>query len=110
MKCWCTMPMPARMASCGLRSFTSSPLIAMVPSSGGCMPYRIFIRVDLPAPFSPQMACTSPAVTVRLTSELATTPGKRLVIPVSWTAGAPRSGTASAGASAVLMGGRIPYL
>src|SRR5437763_13599464 len=56
------------------------------------------------------MACTSPAATVRLTSELATTPGNRLVIPVSWTAGAPRSGTASAGASAVLMGGRIPYL
>src|SRR5882757_9560782 len=49
------------------------------------------MRVDLPAPFSPHSACTSPARTVSLMSSLATTPGKRLVIPVSTTVGAPRS-------------------
>ncbi len=30
----------------------------MVPSSGRWTPYRIFISVDLPAPFSPTTACT----------------------------------------------------
>src|SRR5918998_4999651 len=45
------------------------------------------MRVDLPAPFSPTMAWTSPRRTVRWTSLLATTPGKRLVMPVSTTAG-----------------------
>src|SRR5690606_12233758 len=44
------------------------------------------MSVDLPAPFSPTMAWISPARTARLTSELATTPGKRLVIPRSSTA------------------------
>lgn len=38
MKCWCTMPMPCSMASPGLENETCSPLIAMVPSSGFCMP------------------------------------------------------------------------
>src|SRR6478735_950007 len=51
------------------------------------MPYRVFIRVDLPAPFSPTRACTVPRRTLKVMSELATTPGKRLVMPVSSTAG-----------------------
>src|SRR5690606_26396921 len=38
------------------------------------------MRVDLPAPFSPQIACTSPARTSRLTSCSARTPGKDLEI------------------------------
>ncbi len=59
----------------------------MVPSSGRCMPYRVFISVDLPAPFSPTTACTVPRITTRLTSRLATTPGKVLVMPRSSTAG-----------------------
>src|SRR5690606_32425434 len=38
------------------------------------------MSVDLPAPFSPQIACTSPARTSRLTSCSARTPGKDLEI------------------------------
>ena len=53
----------------------------IVPSSGFCIPYRIFISVDLPAPFSPTTACTSPGRTTRSTSRLATTPGNRLPMP-----------------------------
>src|SRR3569833_2408678 len=35
------------------------------------------MSVDLPAPFSPTRACTSPAAMVRLTRSRASTPGKR---------------------------------
>ena len=35
---------------------------------GARWPLRIFISVDLPAPFSPMIACTSPALTLRETS------------------------------------------
>src|SRR6185437_15511080 len=35
----------------------------MVPEVGCSKPERIFISVDLPAPFSPMMACTSPGRT-----------------------------------------------
>ena len=38
LKCWCTMPMPAPMASAGLWKVTGSPSISMVPSSGFCIP------------------------------------------------------------------------
>jgi hypothetical protein len=86
MKCWCTMPIPAAIASAGLRKVTGEPSSRIVPSSGRCMPYRVFIRVDLPAPFSPTIACTSPRRTFSSMSRLATTPGKRLVIPRSSTA------------------------
>src|SRR5918994_7077535 len=44
------------------------------------------MRVDLPAPFSPQTAWISPASTRRSTRSLATTPGNRLVMPSSSTA------------------------
>src|SRR4051794_24805077 len=91
LKCWWTMPMPRAMASAGVWKATSAPSTSIVPSSGRCMPYKIFIRVDLPAPFSPQSACTSPRRTLMFTSRLATTPGNRLVIDVSRTAGADSS-------------------
>src|SRR5918997_6597466 len=39
------------------------------------------MRVDLPAPFSPQIAWISPRRTARLTSSRALTPGKVLVMP-----------------------------
>src|SRR6266568_2224344 len=45
------------------------------------------IRVDLPAPFSPISACTSPGRSSRETSSFATTPGKRFVMPSSTTKG-----------------------
>src|SRR6266496_3764241 len=54
------------------------------------------MRVDLPAPFSPTSACTVPRRTVRCTSEAATTPGKRLVMPCSSTAGGSPAGRSTA--------------
>src|SRR3954453_13299415 len=47
----------------------------------------MFDSVVLPAPFSPSSAWTSPAAASKSTSSLATTAGKRLVIPRSATAG-----------------------
>src|ERR1044072_5798654 len=47
-----------------------------------------FESVVLPAPSSPSSACTSPAAASKSTPSLATTPGKRFVIPRSLTAGA----------------------
>src|SRR3954447_8599342 len=41
----------------------------------------MFISVDLPAPFSPSSACTSPRRTSRSTLSFATIPGNRFVIP-----------------------------
>ncbi|MCY1248583.1 hypothetical protein D9M72_620280 [compost metagenome] len=53
MKCWCTMPMPAAIASPGPRKVTALPSTRISPSLGSYRPYRTFISVDLPAPFSP---------------------------------------------------------
>src|SRR2546421_994156 len=43
----------------------------------------MFIRVDLPAPFSPRSAWTSPSTSSKSTWSLASTPGNCLVIPRS---------------------------
>src|SRR5256885_1002768 len=43
----------------------------------------MFISVDLPAPFSPSSACTSPLRRSKSTWSFARTPGKRFVIPRS---------------------------
>src|SRR5687767_2182429 len=57
----------------------------------------MFISVDFPAPFSPSSACTSPRWRSKSTWSLASTPGKRLVIPRSSRMGtAARSTRASA--------------
>src|SRR4051812_5720991 len=48
----------------------------MVPASGGYTPVRTLISVDLPAPFWPMSACTSPARNVSSTPASACTPGK----------------------------------
>src|SRR5437588_11120494 len=49
----------------------------------------MFISVDLPAPFSPSRACTSPRRRSKSTLSSATMPGKRFVIPrISRTAAA----------------------
>jgi hypothetical protein len=53
------------------------------PLVGRYRPYRMFIRVDLPAPFSPRSPCTSPGSTTRSMASFATTPGNRLVMPCS---------------------------
>src|SRR3954452_21418410 len=46
----------------------------------------MFESVDLPAPFSPSSACTSPSAASNSTPSFATTPGNRFVIPRSATA------------------------
>src|ERR1051325_361604 len=48
----------------------------------------MFESVDLPAPFSPSRACTSPSAASKCTPSFATTPGNRFVIPTSSTAAA----------------------
>ena len=37
------------------------PLKVTLPRRGRMRPERVFMRVDLPAPFGPRMATTSPA-------------------------------------------------
>src|SRR4051812_21320258 len=86
MKCWKTMPMPAPIASAGEENDSSRPSTSIVPESGFWTPYRIFISVDLPAPFSPTRACTVPRRTVTLTWSFAMTPGNRLPMSVRRTA------------------------
>src|SRR6516225_6059023 len=54
----------------------------MSPASRRQAPLKIFIRVDLPAPFSPTSTCTSPARRSKLTLSRATTPGKVLRMPL----------------------------
>ncbi len=83
LRSWCTTPMPARWASCGLpsctvRSSPSGPGSRNGPPSGRYTPVRILIRVLLPAPFSPSSACTLPAVRVSVASSRARTPGNVL--------------------------------
>jgi hypothetical protein len=76
------MPMPARRASTGCAKLTGTPSIRMRPASGRRIPARIFISVDLPAPFSPQIACTSPPWQSKLTSSSARTPGNPFDMPL----------------------------
>ena len=65
-------------------------------------PLRIFIKVDLPAPFSPHSAWISPARRSRLTPESATTLAKRLVRPETLSKGG-ASGAAEAGTDSRLV-------
>ena len=88
MKCWNTIPTPTAMASFGDLKCCSTPLTAIVPSSGLSDPYSTFIRVDLPAPFSPTTAWIVAGMTRRFTWSLATTPGNRLTMSRSSMAGA----------------------
>ena len=67
--------MPARIEPPTVSAGCGTPSISMVPRSGAMTPPRIFIRVDLPAPFSPTRPITSPGRTSMLKSASATTPG-----------------------------------
>src|SRR3546814_5255173 len=53
----------------------------------------IFTRVDLPAPFSPSRAWISPGATAKSMRSLASTPGKRLLMPLASRRGASGWGT-----------------
>ena len=80
LKCWWTMPMPRSFASLGLLILTSLPFFLMTPCSGWYRPNRTLMRVDLPAPFSPSRACTSPLRSWRVMLSFALIPGNSLVI------------------------------
>src|SRR5581483_1159504 len=99
------MEMPSSIAFCGLSMVTGWPLIRMSPLSLGCAPARIFIRVDLPAPFSPSRAWTSPFRTVRETSSRARTPGYCLLM---WRIS--RAGGAVSGVAVTYLTPRPPSL
>src|SRR5579862_7864198 len=86
------MPIPASMASLGLRSRIGRPSMRISPSSGWVSPYRTFMSVVFPAPFSPSSAWICPAGTSRSIPSLATKLPKRLVIPRSLSSSASSSG------------------
>src|SRR5215207_3242517 len=52
---------PSAFATRGELLATVLPSIRSSPPSGSTAPVMILMRVDLPAPFSPMSACTSPA-------------------------------------------------
>ena len=72
--------MPASSASRGPENRTGRPFKWISPSNSVIAPARIFMSVLLPAPFSPQMAWTSPAAAVSDTSRSARTPPKLLAM------------------------------
>ena len=94
MKCWWTMPIPSSIAAAGEPMSTGRPSTRISPSSGRYRPYRTDISVDLPAPFSPSRAWTSPATTSKSTRSFATTEPNFFVIPLSSRAGGRASATA----------------
>src|SRR5918993_4113567 len=68
--------MPSERASAGVMCGTARPCTVSVPASGRSAPVTILISVDLPAPFSPTRACTSPARSSKVTPLSARTPAK----------------------------------
>src|SRR5580658_11053675 len=80
--------MPSRSAARGPSIVTTTPSTAISPASAGSAPARIFISVDLPAPFSPTSAWTSAAVTSKLTPSSARTPGNVFTMPAIRNSGA----------------------
>src|SRR5262252_6620918 len=73
--------MPARCASRVDVNAIDLPRKNIAPASGCSSPLMIFISVDLPAPFSPHTACTSPRFRSKSTSCSAVTAWNLLVIP-----------------------------
>src|SRR5215218_11172069 len=81
------MPMPCRRATIGVGSWTASPRTRISPASGRTAPARAFMRVDLPAPFSPTIAWIEPGRTARLMPSRATMPPYCLRSPTTSTTG-----------------------
>ena len=79
--------MPAAMASRGPSNRHALPSTAISPRSGRCTPPRMRTSVDLPAPFSPTSACTSPASTSKSTPSSARVAPKCLDTPRALPAG-----------------------
>src|SRR3954469_1701044 len=80
--------MPCARAVWTSRTTTGAPPMSTSPESGCSIPPATFIRVDLPAPFSPSSATTSPGCTSRETPFSACTPRKRF-----WMLRSSRTGT-----------------
>ena len=78
---WWMKAMPAERDSAGLLKRTSLPSRAIVPRSAGNTPPRMFIRVDLPAPFSPRRAHISPGDTAKSMSRSTSLAPKDLYMP-----------------------------
>src|SRR5262249_38142557 len=76
---WYTVSIPASRASSGLANLTGFPATRISPASGGWTPDRHLISVDLPAPFSPTSAVTSPSSAQSETPSSAVTPPKCFV-------------------------------
>src|SRR6266404_674480 len=74
----------------------SAPLTTIEPESAFTMPARRFLIVDLPAPFSPTSATTSPGDRVKLTSLTAVMPPNRFVTRSTATTGSTPTGCTSA--------------
>src|SRR2546425_10970848 len=72
--------MPSDRDSAGSIRVTAWPAIASVPASGVSAPVMTLISVDLPAPFSPTSAWTSPAASVKVTRVSARTPANDFVM------------------------------
>src|SRR5512147_3258251 len=70
--------MPRSAEALGSLRKTCVPLSSIDPESGCNAPLNSLSRVDLPAPFSPTRACTSPGRSSKSTSLSARTPGKLL--------------------------------
>src|SRR5919107_2214313 len=73
--------MPSPMASAVPWIATGRPSKVISPVSADSAPERILIRVDLPAPFSPTRAWTSPVRTVMSALRMARTAPNRLETP-----------------------------
>src|SRR6185436_727605 len=84
---WYTVLTPAAAACIGPVKATCSPPRVTMPASMPYTPVSTLIRVDLPAPFSPISACTSPGRSRKSTPSSARTPGKDLLIAVIVTTG-----------------------
>src|SRR5262249_1937438 len=77
------MPMRQAVASRGPLSTTSWPLTKICPASGVYKPAATFMSEDLPAPFSPRSAWTSPAFASNSASSSATNPSNDFLTPTS---------------------------
>src|SRR6185312_1540061 len=73
--------MPISRATCGVRWERERPWTLQAPSVHGKVPAMRLMSVDLPAPFSPSSACTSPFSSEKSTLSSATTPRNLFVIP-----------------------------
>src|SRR5262245_17882903 len=73
--------MPSRSASSGEPGRIGTPSSSIVPASNAQTPVSTLMSVDLPAPFCPMSALTSPPRSVRSTPSSARTPGKLRPMP-----------------------------